>query len=580
MFDAKPIAPTSTGVLPSNNPGVRNEGDIKRVWYLDQIFDPDLHPIADLAKYVVPLEGELVHDTANKRMLQVSHVDRYNTWKSTYVNYFLLPEKDTTDYQLFPQHEYGFLQGELALSIDFSVRPAVARVDSNAIAPNASYALLYLGNLIGDKDDIISATYSGLNLLDDHITVSPVVYDNLENKTIMGCNSFSVTQNEAALPNGTRCTLVYYDQGGRPIPPTFSVVVQHSAYLRDHQLSKKYVKSIELLSPWFTNSTKPNTLFIPINLPLSAVEFRARVHYQDGSSEEMAVNSFNGDNGFTLSGVNQYKPTTPGQVSEAIVLSYFFKEHEQAMIVDPGQPNHKSEVYEIVATPAQGAYSPRIHTYPYWDPTVGYRLRHFLTDLDRKYCRDVTDQVTLNATSPVFNGQKYGEEQPMVFNLNMRDVSAIYEPWAFVQHTTITLYNPPSAVGRKWDVRHSYSRPPFSNLTLEYWTPTGGGNPGRFGSITTQADFLAKGYDAFEPMFDPRQEVNAPIPTHFDIVKVDGTSRTAIPIASFNALPISTMTISDGEGVYIRWTRRDASGADLQLGVSAAICKRIATPTT
>lgn len=579
MFDSKPTATLSEGVVPSNNPGIRNEGDILRQWYLPQIFDPDIHPVEDMAKYIVPLEGELVHDTANKRILQVSHVDRYNTWKSTFVNYFLLPEKDTSDYELFPQHEYGFLQGELALAIDFEVRPPFARVDANAVAPDAAYAILYKGSIISDKGEIISATYSGQELIDAQITVSPVVYDNLENKTVMGCNSFSVTQNEAALPNGTRCTLVYYDQAGRPIPPTYPVVVQHCAYLRDHQLDKRYIKSIELVSPWFTNSTKPNTMFIPVNLPLTAVEFRAVIHYQDGESVEMPVNSFNGDNGFSLTGISQYKPTTPGQISEAVVLSYFFKEHEQAMIAQPGQPNHTSEVYEIVATPSQGSYSPRIYTYPYWDPAVGYRLKHFLTDLDRKYCRDVTDQVTLNETSPVFNGQKFGEEQPMVFNLNMRDVSAIYEPWAFVQHTTITLYNPPTAVGRKWDVRHSYSRPPFNNLTLEFWNPVGGGNPGRFGDITTVADFIAKGYDAFEPMFDPRQEVNAPIPTHFDIVKTNGTARTAIPLASFNNLPISDMTISDGEGIYIRWVRRDNTGAELQLGVSAAICKKISTPS-
>lgn len=579
MFDSTPTSPSKNTVVPANNPGIRNEGDILRVWYLSQIFDPDIHPAADMAKYIVPLEGELVNDTANHRILLVSHVDRYATWKTTFTNYFLLPEKDESDYNLFPQHEYGFLQGELALAIDFSVRPSFARVDANAVAPDAAYAMLYKGSIIGESGEVISASYSGQNLINNQITVAPVVYDNLENKTVMGCNSFSTLLNEAALPNGTRCTLVYYDQAGRPIPPTYPVVVQHCAYLRDHQLDKRYVKSIELVSPWFTNSTKPNTMFIPINVALKTVEFRARIIYSNGDIEERPVNSFNGDNGFRIDGLDQYKPTTPGQISDAVVLTYFFSESEQAMIAQPGAPRHMSVLYEIVATPSEGAYSPRVYTYPYWDAAVGFKLAHFETDLDRKYCRNVTDVVTLNDTSPVFQGQTFGQEQSMVFNLNMRDVSAIYEPWAFVQYSTITLYNPPSSPGRKWDVRHSYNQPGFNNMTIEFWTPVGAGTPGRFGSVTDVDNFLELGYWAFEPMYDPRQEVKAPTPTHFDLVKFDGTAITAIPIASYGSLPITDMGISDGDTLFIRWVRREDTGAELQLGVSAAMCKKIATPT-
>lgn len=576
MFDSKPTPPGQSSIVPGNTPKPPNVGDIKNVRYLDQIFDPDVHPVEDMAKYIIPLEGEIVVDVANKRFLEVKHVDRYATWKSTFENWFPLPEKTDSDYDLFPQHEYGFLQGQLALAIDFSVRPPVARVDSNATAPDAAYALLYRGAIISEKGQIISAMYTGQTLVKKEIDVTPVVFDNLENRTIMGATSFSVTQNEAALPNGTRCTLVYYDQGGRPIPPTFPVVVQHCAYLRDHRLDQRYVKSIELISPWFTNSTKPNTLFIPVNLALKSVEFRAVVHYSDGDSEEFPVNSYNGDSGFTLTGVDQYKPTTPGQVSDALVLTYAFKEHEQALIAQPGSPRHMSERYEIVATPSEGAYSPRIYSYPYWDATVGWKLRQFTTDLDRKYCRDVTDITTLNDASPVFQGQLYGEEQPMVFNLNMRDVSAAYEPWSFVQHTTITLYNPATAPGRKWDVRHSYTKPAFANLTVEFNEGVSGAVTAKFaGDVKTQQDFLDKGYWAFEPIFDPRTEVKAPMPTHFDLVRVNGTARTAIPIASWDNLPIADMSLADTETLFIRWTRREATGAELQLGVSAAICKKV-----
>lgn len=574
MFDKTPKI-VSDPVTPAAGTNPENNGDRKQVRYLDQIFDPDIHPLEDRAKYVIPYEGELVHDTANHRILFVKHVDKYATWKTTFEDYWLLPEKTGTDYDLFPQHEYGFLQGELAFMIDYSERPPVARVDANATAPDAAYARVFKGSLIQQTGDAISATYEGQNFVSNKIAVSPIVIDNLENKTIVGCNSFSTTQPESAMPNGTRCTLVYYDIAGRPIPPTYPLVVQHSAYMRDHQLSVRYVKSIELIAPWFTNSMRPRTMFVPINLPLTAIEFRARIHYSDGATEEHPVNSVSGDYGFTIHGISQYKPTTPNQVSDAIVLTYAFKESEQALIAQPGAPKHMSESYEIVATPAQGAYSPRIYTYPYWDPAVGWKNKHFTTDLDRKYCRDVTDITTLNESSPVFEGKKFGEEQPMIFNLNMRDVSAIYEPWAFVQHTTITLYNPPTNVGRKWDVRHSYSRPPFSPLTVEYIPQVNGSVVAKFAGLADQEAFIVNGYDKFEPMFDPRTEVKAPEPTHFDLVRVNSTARTGIPIASYNSLPISDLTLADGETLYIRWVRRDETGAELQLGVSAALCKQV-----
>ena len=575
MFDGQPTVSDTNGVYPGNTPSRPNGDELKRVWYIEQIYDPDVHPVGDMSKYIVPYEGEIVIDRAAHKFYEVSHVDRYGTWKSTFVPWYPIPETNENDYSLFPKHEYGFLQGELALCIDYSVRPPVARVDANAMAPDAAYALLYEGSVIGEAGKIISARYSGSDLVDNHISVSPVVIDNLENKTIMGADSFSVQLNEAAMPNGKRCTLVYYDVAGRPIPPTYSVAVQHSAYLKDHQLGQRYVKSIELVSPWFTNSTLPNTLFIPINLALKAVEFRAKVHYSDGSYEEHPVNSFNGESGFTLSGLEQYKPTTPGQSTNALVLSYAYKNNEQAYIAQPGSPKHTSNRYTIVATTAQGSYSPRIYSYPYWDPAAGWKLRHWLTDLDRRYCRDVTQLVTLNEASPAFDGRKYGEEQNLIFNLNMRDVSASYEPWSFVQHTTITLYSDGTVDGRKWDVRHSYGKPAFSAMSVEYIEQVGGTQIAKFAGMTSLEDFLNKAYYGFDPIYDPRTESKALVPTHFDLVKNNNTARTGIPIAEFNNIPVGDLSFSNGEGVYLRWTRREMSGNELQLGVSAGVCKKV-----
>lgn len=576
MFNNAPT-PTSNdgGVVPGNTPNVGNNDGRKAFHYIDQIFDPDVHPIKDMGKYIVPEEGELVVDMDNRKLYEVSHVDRHATWKTTLVPWAPIPEANGNDYDLFPKHEYGFLQGELALMIDYSVRPPVARIDANAVAPNAAYGHLYLGDVI-EKAKIISARYSGVDFIDDMVPVSPVVLDNVENLTIMGADTFSVQKSAEEMPNGTRCTLIYKDQTGMPIPPTYPVVVQHCAHLRDHKLGMKYVKSIELISPWFTNTAQPKTLFIRINVALKTIEFRARVHYSDGtSSPPLPVNTFNGNNGFSLMGVDQWKPTTPGQTSDALVLTYAFSEHEQAYMAQSGTPRHISERYTIVATPSEGAYTPRVYSYPYWDVNAGWKLRHFLSDLDRKFVRDVTDVVTLNESSPVFEGRKYGEEQNMIFNLNLADVTPTFEPWAFDQHTTITLFNDAIVEGRKWDVRHSYGKPAFSAMTVEFISQSGGGVLAKFAGITDTQNFLDKGYWAFEPMIDPRSEIKAPTPTHFDILRNNNTARAGIPIADWDKLPIEAFSLYNGEGLYIRWIRRESDGNELQLGVSAAVSKKV-----
>ncbi|QDH47035.1 virion structural protein [Aeromonas phage LAh10] len=576
MFSNAPKATSNDGgVVPGNKPSIGNNDGRKAVHYIEQIFDPDIHPIELMSKYIVPEEGELVVDMPNHVFYEVEHVDRHATWKTTLGPWNPIPEASGNDYTLFPKHEYGFLQGEMALMIDYSVRPPVARVDANCVAPNAAYAHLYNGDVFQDTD-IISATYSGVDFIDNKIPVSPVVLDNFENLTIMGANTFSVQRSDKELPNGSRCSLIFKDQAGRPIPPIYPLAVQHCSHLRDHELGTRYVKSIELISPWFTNTSNPKTLFIRINVLLKTVEFRARVHYSDGtSSDPVPVNTFNGNNGFKLLGLDQWKPTVPGQSSDSLVLTYAFAEHEQAYMAQPGQPRHMSEKYTIVAVPGEGTYTPRIYSYPYWDNMNGWKLKHFLTDLDRKYCRDVTDIVTLNESSPAFDGRKYGEEQNLIFNLNMRDVSASYEPWSFMQHTSPTLYNDATAEGRKWDVRHSRGKPPFVSMTVEYIAQAGGGVKAKFAGIANDKEFLDKGYWAFDPLMDPLTEIKAPTPTHFDLVRVNGSVRTGIPIAGWKELPIDAFSLTPGEGLFIRWVRRESDGNELQLGVSAAVSKKV-----
>lgn len=575
IFDgaANPAVPGT--VVPGNMPSRPSEYAFKRDWYLDQMYDPDIHDVTDVwKKYIVPYEGELIKDTKNKKLYIVSHVN-VSTWKSTLVPFEFEPiAGDGGLFPLYPEHEYGMLQAEFPLFLDYTVVPPVARVSSMAYQTNPAYALLYYGGF--NKENIISALYNNKGFDKNEIPVVTVVPPgfNVENDVIKCTDTFSVNLPKETLKNGTRCTLVYYTQDGEPLSPTYSLMVQHSEYLRDHKLSNRYVKSIELVSPWFTNSMTPKTLYLPVNLALVSVVFMAKITWSDGTSDITPVNGYDGVSGFTLHGIDTFKPTSPNQKG-SMVLTYKFADGEQAAIAQPGQPDHMSVEYEIVAVAVDGAYSPRLYYYPYWSAS-GFKLKFFLGDLTRKFMIDVTAWAKLNRTSPAFSGTAYGVEQKLTYNLNLSDVSPAFNNWTFTQTGIITLYNEGTSALRKWDVQNSTTLPAFENLEILYIPQTDGTQKAKFNGFTTQAAFLNKAYYGFEPSYNSLREEKPLVPTHMKLIRENGNSVT-LPVGSFNNLAMNQFTMNNAETFFIAWIKSDGSGNDLQLGLSAAITRKVAS---
>lgn len=573
IFDGYPNPATPGTVTPGTMPKRPSEYSFKRDWYIEQVYDPDIHQVTDVwTKYIVPYEGELVKDIPNKKLYVVSHVD-VSTWKSTLVPFEFEASKGEDDaYPLYPDHEYGMLNAEFPLFIDYSILPPVARVSSMAYMSNPSYALLYNGGF--NKENIISAIYANKDLVQNEIpvvTVMPAGF-NVEQDIIKCADTFSVILPKEKLKNGTRCHLVYYDQNGLAMSPMYTVMVQHSEYLRDHKLSNRFVKSIELMAPWFTNSGTPQTLYIPVNVALTSVIFFAKINYSDGTSEMKPVNSYDGISGFTIHGTEGFKPTTPNQKG-GLVLTYKFQPGEEALIAQPGQPDHMSVSYDLVAVASDGAYSPRIYTYPYWSAS-GYKLKHFLGDLTRKFMLDITQFVKLNNISPAFSGTAYGVEQGLTFNLTLSDVSPSYNNWSFAQDMTITLYNEGTSALRKWDVIHSTSVPAFQNLEILFIPQVNGTQQAKFNGFTSLDAFLKAGYYAIDPSLNTLREEKPLVPTHMRLIRETGESLT-LPVGSFNNLAMNQFTMNNAETYFIAWVNRDAAGVELELGLSAAITRKV-----
>jgi len=563
LFDSTPNAVVS-GAIAGTSADPRNSNALMFVLYIEDMFDPDIHPLSELERYVVPRENQLVVDVPNKAWYRVKRVDYEGTLKAELEAWFAInsDEEATVEQDWIFGIRGGPMIGEALLAVDFSVRPNVARVDATIMRPGANYALLYLGNA-PNEGKIISAVYDqGLVMQTNKIPTPLAEIVDRTNLEIKTTGPFSVTENEEALPNGKQCFLAFYDVDGNFIPPGQLVRVQHSAYMKDHRVGIKYIDSIRLLTPWFSNANNPDKVMVPINVNLLSLELRAEVLYSDGSSSgPLAVNGTK----FSIEGLQEHRPTYPGQTSQ-VVLVYKLAANEQFYVARPGNPEFERAIYTFEAAAKEGAYSPRLFTYPQWDSTInGYRLQHFLYDLDRKTFVDVSAKVKINSQSPAWRPSTYGVAQSMIFNINLRDVSIDYESVTFIQYTEITLLRDLNTAGRKFEVSFVFDKPTYQGAELKIKVNDGANTKVSLtNAMASQSAWLNLLYWGIYPSFDSFNEDKAPTPTHFYLMHEDGR-KWMYPLSDWNkdlALPISVQT---GKTWFVVWVKRDSAGNEIQL---------------
>jgi len=547
-------------------PVSENAGQRRQVLFIEDMFDPDLHPPEDQTKYVVPGEGWLVVDMKNNQLLKVDYVDyQGKTLKATLSAWNpRTNDGDTAEQDWIYGLPGGPMAGEAVLAIDYSVRPNRAQCDSTIMRPGAAYARVFLGST-AEKSNNISAQYDkSMIMISDKVPVKLAEIVDRTNKMIMTTGPFSVTKNDQEMPDGTRCWLVFYDEGDGFIPPAQPLMVQHSSYMRDHQLGVKYVTAVELLSPWFTDTTNPQLLNLPVNLLLGSVEFRAVKHYSDGStSEPEAVNGTN----FALHGLGEYRPSWPGQTAELTLVGKFAKD-EQAYLPQPGNPDFMAVTYNILVGAVEGAYSPRLYTFPVWSPTIkGYRLQHWLYDLDRQIATDVSQFVTFNQSSEPWRPTAYGISQSLIFNLNLRDVSKQYESVVFKQHVGITLYADVNGPGKRFDVSFAEDKPAYQGKFVKVKNAGVATTFSVDNGFATQEEWLTGMYRSVLPSYNRLEEDKAPNPTHFDLVHEDGR-KWRHPIADWNKQNVISIEFGKGRGWFIHWLLRSSSGSELQLATT------------
>jgi len=74
------------------------------------------------------------------------------------------------------------------------------------------------------------------------------------------------------------------------------------------------------------------------------------------------------------------------------------------------------------------------------------------------------------------------------------------------------------------------------------------------------------------PLRSIASESKAPEPTHFEIY-VNAATVYRYPVAQWNATLSVATTLTLGQNVYVKWLKTDVGNVELQLGISALVCK-------
>lgn len=517
---------------------------------------------------IVPNKGDLIYSKVDG-FLEVTLVDYTTGLSSTEParNIFVQPTDDSEASRLIAGGT-GRPSESYRAYIDTSVTPHTLTIDSHLHVYNsdAKFIKIFKGTVIEDGI-VISRHYDqNGNLLGENIPLERVPNVDSSNVSVL---SPVVGYSSESLQDGQTVTAVVYGDNNAKLSVNH-LIVQNTAWIRKANPNVRYVTGIELVSP-FLSTSDPNMLECPINLPLEHIARTARVHYSDGYVRELPLD---GDK-FALHGSKSFVSTILGQRKPA-TLTYYFSGDERGVGSINGDTLHTFEPYTLTTIKVDGAYSVKLFTYPVWiDAVHGYRLEHWLLNLERDFVTNVTNFVEIATNSREFDPLAYGIAQDMIFAIDLSKVDSRFKNYRHLQTTRITLRAPGLDKGvTNWTVQYDRNKEvygenlkaevTFVNANLWHLNIANG-----FNSVE---EWLRHVYERTYPLFDETVEDREPTPTHFKIIA--GNYIADWPISEWNRNFTINNLMNRGECIYLQFYRRSAD-TDLQLGVSGLIMRQI-----
>lgn len=424
---------------------------------------------------------------------------------------------------------------------DKSITPFSLAVDSlmRVYSSTATFARIYKGTFI-NPTKIISRRYDNSgNFIGHDIPLQMVAFnthDNYAIKSIPTCNT------TFDLQDGEICTVVIFDSNGKVISKV-SCIVEETTFVAQAYAEQKYITQIFLKSA-FINTSQPDDINYPVNLPIPSFNPIGVVQYNDGSQIEYPVD---GDK-FRLYGLDQFVSTIIGH-KVPLVVSYRMDASESALASVNSDNYYITRPYSLKVSNPNTSYNVKLFVYPIWVSEFnGYNYKIFLMNLDRNILFDVTSLISLSSNSPVFNPTAYGITQRLIFNLNLASVSGIFNNFLHVQTVDIILRGPANdtAINNIWEVSSQIptSIPYYGSNLRAIKDNTVGTKITIHNNLSTVENFIEKLYLSTLPLYNPLAELAPLTPTHIEVKYL--LESIIVPISEFNSL----FTFNNAVGMY------------------------------
>ena len=413
----------------------------------------------------------------------------------------------------------------------------------------------YKGRVISQYRD------NNTNHVSENIPLELVGFrDNIAIKTPM------IAHTTHKLQDGDVVTIATYAADGTLFQQDRLIVVK-TADVRRSEVGKRFVESIELVTPFLSESDDREVLF-PINMDKEAVFLMCRINYSDGQSKELAV-----DGGrVQLHGWDTYIPSVRGKALP-IILQYQLADNEESTEAQRGTNRFMTKTYKARTKEVDGAYSVRLSILPVWNGTE-WELHYRLHNLDRNISYDVSDVVEAASNSVPFNPRKFGTAQRVVVALQLDKVNTSFYRFRHVQAFEISVMGPPTTDTSPFYIGYHSGQDPYYGQDIKAIVTTQGDR--HYLDIScgaqTQTDWLEKLFYRTEPMFNRFAESEAPKPTHV-IFRAPGIEET-FDINNWRGQNEISAAIPNGTMGSLEWIIKD-NNAVMYLSASPIVVKGV-----
>jgi hypothetical protein len=452
--------------------------------------------------------------------------------------------------------------------VDKDVFPYRLQVDGRAWvnARNARFARVFRGNPLTGTAEVVSLTLDSAGQVLS--TLIPLEQAVLRNGT--NIHQWYVPQafTKHDLKNGEMCYVVLYNAEARELTAKELRVVE-GGFVIDMNRPLDAVIGLALDSP-LMSKTIPGRLEIPLNMTLNTLNMKGVVNYQSGAPKQHVVDGQR----FSLQGLECYIPSQPGDLTR-MGLKYIMTEDEVSFV--GGQIGAERSILvpiEVQTVEVNPSITARLYCYPVWqNQASGYRLKWFMSNLDRNMLYDVTSMVELGPNSSPFIGTLYGSLQNLDFVLNLQQVNGQFPNWNHIQTVGITLMRAGNSSGDKWSIRVSPNQEPVYGIGCVAKTKFINQNQTQVNLIsgaTTKDEWLEKFYYNTKPIFNDQIEGpdRAIAPTHFVIMH--GNSEMKVSVDNWDKTQLFLSPLPQDDTLFIKFVRQGVN-RDIVLSVAGVV---------